>query len=208
MGSIPPISTGVAAIGRLRPWQLLLLIAVAITAFYFSVFTAGFGITGDHEIMAFLSGGRLSITDIWQRLIAGTEAGRPFETSRYRPVYYFLRLVETWAWADMITLWHLIGIAIFIYFAHEAFRLARRVSGPGYAIALFLSILFSRVFVGTFARLGPSETYAVLGCALCLTAARRSSRGPAISVSMGGMTSNVSSADSDRPPTTTDPSPR
>lgn len=173
MRSIPSLSTGVAAIGHLRPWQLLLLITAVITAFYWPVFTAEFGITDDHEIMAFLSGGRLSLADVWLRLIADTEAGRPFDSGRYRPAYYLLRLVETWAWAETVTLWYIARLLIFIYLAYEAIRLVQRLMGPGYAITFFLTMLFSRVFVDTFGRLGPSEAYAALGCALCLTAARR-----------------------------------
>ncbi len=170
-----PSWTGIAAsIDRFRPWQILLLVACPIALFYAPVLTADFGIVDDHEIMAFLKDGRLDVPDIWRLLIAETEAGSPFETQRYRPAYYFLRLVETWAWADIPTLWYVARFAILVYFAFEAFRLVQRLMGPGYAITFLLSILFSRVFVDTFARLGPSEAYAVLGCALCLTAARRS----------------------------------
>lgn len=174
--AIKSIGDAVAAIGQLRSWQIIVLISTIILAFYLPVFQARFGVADDHEIIHYLSNGRISVFDIWAILTTETEAGSPFQTSRYRPIYYLLRLTETWMWADWATPWYIARLAILAYFSFEAFRLVQRLMGPGYAITFFLAILFSRVFVDSLLRLGAAESYAALGCALCMTGARRISQ--------------------------------
>ncbi|WP_305988582.1 hypothetical protein [Roseibium sp. MMSF_3544] len=167
------VSTLLNAVRVLRPSLVFLTLLLIIAAFYFPIFHSDFGIIDDHEIVNFLALDPFSISKLWIILINETEVGHPFDTARYRPVYYFVRLIETRVWAEDVGVWYLFRIVIFAYFASEFFVLVRRLFGPSYAIVFFLWMLTSKIFIDIFGRLGPSETYGVLGCAICLTAVRR-----------------------------------
>lgn len=157
-------------------WAVAAVGAVLFAGTYGGVLTAQFGIVDDHEIMSYLTGGDFGFDRIWSTAIDGTEVGRPFDTNRYRPSYHILRLFETWLWGDWAMPWYAVRLLIFAYFLYESVLLTGRLLGPGYGALFFLMNLASRVYVDIFARIGPGESYAALGCALCLTAARHIDR--------------------------------
>src|SRR5262245_38435110 len=77
-------------------------------------FSAGWGIIDDHEVMAFVGNqGHLGLGQIPQ-LLGKTEVvkiGQRFP--RYRPTYYFLRLLETALWRNDPFFWYAFRVVLF-----------------------------------------------------------------------------------------------
>lgn len=125
-------------------------------------------IIDDHEIMWFLgAAGRLSITEIGPKLMQ-TEIGPGSSLERFRPAYYILRLLETWAWGRQPALWYAFRELIFAFFLSSLWEAARVRVG---FIAAGILVLYTASFAfwsDIFARLGPSEAYAVLGLGLVI----------------------------------------
>jgi hypothetical protein len=127
---------------------------------------AHFGVIDDHEIMRFLGGRRsLPVAEIWGKLME-TEASVRNVTTRFRPCYYFLRLVETSLWGDSALRWYAARVAMFFFTALLAWRALMRPLGVMLSGAATL-VLFTAPYWGdVFARLGPSETYCSVALAL------------------------------------------
>ncbi|MBF0206549.1 MAG: hypothetical protein HQK53_06640 [Oligoflexia bacterium] len=78
-----------------------LIFAVAsflITYYNFGpVWNSGWWVIDDHEIVNYLgSDQKININEIIPQMLTKTEVGRPFESTRYRPSYYLLRIIETY----------------------------------------------------------------------------------------------------------------
>jgi len=127
---------------------------------------AQWGVIDDHEIMSFIgTRGYLPLTQIPNKLLQ-TEVGKPGQALRYRPTYYFLRLLETSLWGKNATLWYATRLVILITSLSLAWLLLQKWLGF-YVSGLFLTYLLSfSYWKDIFARLGPGETYAVFGLTL------------------------------------------
>lgn len=140
--------------------------SLLVAALFGKSLQAEWGIIDDHEIMTYLGPReRLPMSEI-PSLLMQKEVGSPGKSLRYRPAYYFLRLMETALWGKNCTLWYLaravmlaISIALIWLILWPSFGFA--------ASALFLAYLMSLpLWSDIFAKLGPAETYAVFGLAL------------------------------------------
>jgi hypothetical protein len=158
-----------------RPIVLwLLLIAGSVTfslCVYGSLLKAQWYPIDDHEIMSFLGpAGKVSLTDI-PRVLMTTEVGSPGgDTPRYRPAYYFLRILETSLWGDSIAGWHAAHLAMLMLSLTLYWRFFMRWIGllPAAFLILFLMTYF--FWSDIFNRLGPSEIYCVVGTGIFLEA--------------------------------------
>lgn len=122
-----------------------------------------FGIIDDHEIFYFLGmNKRLPLNEFFST-IKLTEVGNFGSLPRYRPTYYFLRILECVLWGANSTYWYafrllilFVSVCIFWNLLSPHFGLV----GGGILIAYTLTFSFWADVIG---RLGPSENYIVLG---------------------------------------------
>ncbi len=117
----------------------------------------------DDEIRFFLGpGGTLPFSSLFQKLQL-TEIGQIGIVARFRPAYYFLRLLESVLWGAHPLYWHifriiLLALSICLFWAMISPTLGWLAGGLLCAYALTF------VYWGdVIARLGPSETYTVVG---------------------------------------------
>ena len=148
-----------------RAWPAVIDAALLLTVWiaFGIALQALWGIIDDHEIMLFLGeDGKLPLHEIPSWLMQ-TEVGAWGAHARYRPTYYLLRLLETAVWGKNPMLWYacrvvLVGLAMVIW--------RRLVTGPlgklGAALLCMYTLTFPYwdEFTG---RLGPSETYVIIG---------------------------------------------
>ena len=153
--------------------QLLLLIILSIFTSYYMLgdnLRAQWWIIDDHEIMRYLGeDGHLDFKDIPSKLLTETEVGNFGGSPRYRPSYYFLRLLETALWGNYPKLFYLTWFLILSFFFMVCWLITKETIGfiGGY---FFTAATMSFTYwIDIFSRLGSSETYAVLGISLfCL----------------------------------------
>lgn len=141
---------------------ILFSLALAIGIFGKSLWT-NWNIIDDHEIMYFLGpDGKLPFSEIFS-MLAKTEVGQFGTYPRFRPSYYFLRLLETSMWGAHSIYWHAFRILI-IAFALGLFWLIMSPSlgwlSSGLLCAYALTFPYWSDVIG---KLGPGETYAVAG---------------------------------------------
>lgn len=152
---------------------LLVAILSLITSLYFfrSNLKIQLGPIDDHEIVKFLgSDKQLWIWQIPNVLLEDTEVGSYGSSNRFRPTYYFFRLIETSAFGVDATYWYLariILVALVCFFL--TFGLIKLMSYRNQFVVLFLGTSFILAVCSLtswqdiVARLGPSEIYLALG---------------------------------------------
>jgi hypothetical protein len=129
---------------------------------------ARFGLVDDHEILRFLGDdGRLSLAEVLP-LWSASEAGAFGGSLRYRPVYYLLRIAETWLWQGSPAWWYASRLLQLAAALGLIWLALGRWVGPLTAAVLGLLMLTPRFWGDVWCRLGPSEAYAFLGLALFL----------------------------------------
>ena len=140
-------------------WVNFVVIALLSTALSFAlvgrqVFLANWGLIDDHEVFHFLGPNlHLPISDIWNTLLEKTEVGTL--QGRFRPSYYFIKVLETALLGTNVHLWYLgntIGFAIFLSSVWWALR---RFVGGWLSGVLTLSIALLPLWSGIWSRLGP-----------------------------------------------------
>jgi hypothetical protein len=134
---------------------LSFLIAFALTGN--QIFLANWGVVDDWEPFEWLRAGRLPVSEIWNTLLTKTEVGVP--GGRYRPVYYFLKALETAAWGTNVHIWYLIRTLEFTVFIASVWWITGRFVGFWAAAILLIPVLSMGFWADVFARLGPSEAY-------------------------------------------------
>lgn len=141
---------------------------ILASMFYGTSMQASFGIIDDHEIALYLgSDHRITLGEIIPQLLS-TEVGEPGTSLRYRPAYYLVRLLEAWAWGDNVAAWYGFRLVILAAFLGVCWRIAAAYWGIFFSGMAMVNLLRLTFWSDLFARLGPAETYAVLGLALCL----------------------------------------
>lgn len=134
---------------------------------------ATWSIFDDHEIMGFLGpAGHISLAQVWPKLMQ-TEVSQQSAQPRFRPSYYLLRLLETWAWGKHPALWYASHLIILLFFVVTVWSLGSERIGFWAAGIVTIYMLSFPFWAGIFATLGPGEVYAVLGVGLYLIGARR-----------------------------------
>ena len=132
----------------------------------FPNFSAQWNPGDDHEIIDFMGKDHsLSFKEIPSMLIK-TEVGFHSEFARYRPVNYFLKLIEIATWGNHPFPWYAFRIALFGISIFIAWLLMGRLLGViagGLVCLLFLSHSFWQILLMA---LGPAEHYCMIGLAL------------------------------------------
>lgn len=146
----------------------------------------------DHEIVA-LTGAQkeFSYRDIPSAL-AGSEVGTSSTQTRFRPAYFLLRYVEVATWGDHPRVWYGVRIAIAAISAAVLAYLAVLIAGPLVGTAAVTFLLSLPFWTDLYARLGPAETYALLGLDLIAIAwfisrSRPGSMAPFALVALGSL---------------------
>jgi hypothetical protein len=139
---------------------------VAISFFLFDPgLDSNWGLIDDHEIMLFSPVYHpMSFSDVIPTLLTKTEISPDSTSVRFRPVYYFFRLLETRLWvAKAPFLWYLARIVIFIFFIIAIYFLIKQINGRLIAVLSAMVVMSFDFWNDIFSRLGPSETYVILG---------------------------------------------
>ena len=119
---------------------------------------ANWGMIDDHEVFTYLGSSlHLAPGDIWNTLLAKTEVGTL--QGRFRPTYYFLKMVEVSAFGPNVHLWYLGNTVCFAIFLARSG--GRRCAPPGIWLsgALTASIALLSLWANVWSRLGPSEIF-------------------------------------------------
>jgi len=174
-----------------------LLVACLSTWFYFSELLRGkLGLIDDHEYLSYLGPDRvITWIEFWD-LLGQSEAGNWGVSTRFRPGYQFLRILQTKFFLGDASLWYssrlvlfafalfLIGFAVWIS-AGKLLRSYRLSLGKALVIQTVVSVwaMLSAVSLNSWSdiltRLGPSEIFVFVGLALMcfgLVAMRSSSK--------------------------------
>jgi len=144
--------------------QLVINILITILIFFFMwlpVLNSSFGLIDDHEIIWFMY--EFNTNRDILKILNNTELGLSSDISRFRPVYYLLRVLESVLWGNNPFYWYLtrfiIALLFSLTFAYSVSKLF-----PNYlSTILIVIVLSSKYWSDIFTRLGPSENYSVFG---------------------------------------------
>jgi hypothetical protein len=141
---------------------ILGIVALLPIAILLGNIRAEFGIVDDHEIVrAIGSDLRFEFVDFINSL-KSSEAAKPFDSLRYRPVYYFLRYMEVFFWKDTAWLWYFSRVLLFLISLLFIYKIGDLLFNERLLkILFFSSVACSQYWGDIYSRLGPSESYAV-----------------------------------------------
>lgn len=145
------------------PWIIFSLFAYYLVA---NNFHAKLSMIDDHEVAVFLgSDGKINISEI-PSIVMSTEVGKWGVETRYRPVYYTFRVLETALWRNNATLWYLFRYLILVVSMVLGWQILQRYF-PKVVSYLFIFYVMTMPFwPDILTRLGPSEIYALPGLLL------------------------------------------
>lgn len=150
--------------GRAFWFALIPAVSICLAFLLWSInLSAAFGMTDDHEYAKYLGPDHQMAWSEIPSLLRDTEVFEPFQSTRYRPFFYPMRMVEARLLTDVPSRYYLSRIAIYAAaFALMWLLLAR---GVGYASGLGFSLMVAapRYWYDIWARLGAAETYALPG---------------------------------------------
>jgi len=131
---------------------------------------ANWGMIDDHEMFVFLGPNlHLAPGDIWNTLLTKTEVGTL--QGRFRPAYYFLKVVEASAFGPNVHLWYLANTVCFALFLASIWWTTVRFAGVWLGGALTASIALLSLWADVWSRLGPSEIFGAAAVGVMLFAA-------------------------------------
>ncbi len=128
---------------------------------------AWWGLMDDHEALDWSAPRTpLALRDVPGIIATRTEAGQFGRSPRYRPVYYTLRVLESWAWDGDPARWYFARMVMFaLVIAAAAFALWL-FAGPWLAVGGTAFLMSGWYWRDVWSHLGPAEQYAALGTAL------------------------------------------
>ncbi|BCX14772.1 MAG: hypothetical protein KatS3mg088_455 [Patescibacteria group bacterium] len=151
-------------------WKRVWFLFIFSFVFSFFIFRENFGsswsIIDDHEIAYFLGSDKKILVNEIPGLILKTEVGKFGEALRFRPSYYFLRIVESALWRDNPLLWYVTLFLILVIFVFTVSYLISSFFGFFVGIAFTMFIMTDVYWADILARLGPGEIYVLLGLSL------------------------------------------
>lgn len=151
---------------RLFPQSRLLnfIVIVCLSAAFSYLLTgkqitlANWGMIDDHEMFTYLGPNlHLAPGDIWNTLLTKTEVGTL--QGRFRPTYYFLKVVEASLFGANVHLWYLTNTICFALFLSSIWWTTLRFAGIWLSGALTASIALLSLWADVWSRLGPSEIF-------------------------------------------------
>ncbi len=162
----------------ISPWDgeraRTIFIACCTFAILYSIYCwsplarAGWSIIDDHEIVGTIGNRpRLPMTElpnaIGQTEVAATSA------NRYRPVYYFTRVLEMATWGKLPQPWFALRMALAIASAFLLASISFHLAGPILGFGFVIFELFQTYWADIYTRLGPSEGFAMFGSCLAVS---------------------------------------
>ncbi len=127
---------------------------------------ARWGLIDDHEILLFIGPqAHLPLSRIYEAFSL-TELNWNSGLPRYRPSYFFFRVLESIVWGKNPALWYASRIVIAMILGIGIARLSILIAGPILSSGFLIFCLSPIYWADIFAKAGPSEVYAVLGCVL------------------------------------------
>ena len=159
--------------GKYKSEVTIIVIAVFIVISLFSFgpnLDADWWIIDDHEIQVFSPTIKpMGFSQIIPTLLTKTELNPDSTLPRFRPVYYFLRLIETRLWNSLGPQgWYGARIVIFVFMLIVFYAFFAKLHGQWVGFLLSLSISSFPFWTDIFSRLGPSEVYCTIGVAIFL----------------------------------------
>lgn len=153
--------------GGAQYFILLSMTAAATVMCFWGATQITFGPIDDHEIFRFLgSDGQISLLEIPKILWQETEVGEWGQTSRYRPSYYLIRIVETALFRTNAGLWFgfrvlTIGTMCFLFsiIILKTIDVRRKYIGGVLSMISIFSFLSLSAWSDIVLRLGPAEFY-------------------------------------------------
>jgi hypothetical protein len=147
-------------------WLIPFILFIMVVAIFGQSTDAVWNVIDDHEIMFFLGpDGRLTAGEIISTLSL-TEVGNFGLQERFRPSYYFLRILECVLCGDNPFVWHIVRLVILWLGISLTWHLvAGRLGWLGGAIFCAYILTFP-FWTDTIVKLGAGEMYAVLGLPL------------------------------------------
>lgn len=128
---------------------------------------AWWGLMDDHEPLEWRAPGTsLAFGDIPRVIATRTEAGQFGRSPRYRPVYYTLRVIESWAWGASPAAWYRARIVMFAGVIAGAMFAIWLFAGPWLAAGATAFLATGWYWRDVWAHLGPAEQYASVGTML------------------------------------------
>jgi len=149
---------------------------ILTASFFLSFFLWGYnlhakwGIVDDHMLTHYFINNPdgVSLTEIPGIVMRKTEVGKFGNSTINRPIYYIGRVFESMLWQRNVALWYLTRITMFAFSVAVIWWLLHKNIGVLYA-GIFTASLFLASYWGwIWGYLGPSENYAMFGCALYL----------------------------------------
>ena len=153
-----------------RPTIRVLLIVVASVALGFFLLGenlhAQWNIIDDHTIIEYFN--TEQTVHIWEipQLLRGTEIASFGNWVRYRPTYHLLRITEAWLFGSHVSEWYSYILFSFACVIALSWWITSEELGFLSGLAFIVFILSHRYWRDIWTRLGPGETYVVLGVAI------------------------------------------
>jgi hypothetical protein len=127
------------------------------------IFQANWNLIEDHEVFYYLGPGlHLPLSDVWNTLLAKTEVGTL--QGRFRPSFYFIKMIETSLFGANVHLWYLANTIAFAIFLASIWWVLRRFLGGWLGGVMTAAIALLPLWSDVWSRLGPSE----IGGAACV----------------------------------------
>lgn len=139
---------------------LIAVLTLSITIYVMGrqIWGANWWLIDDHEIFMFLGDrNHLPFSELFSTMLAKTEVGT--WQGRYRPVYYFLRILETCLWGNNVHLWYLtLAVTMAIFIGALWWALSRFL--PFWlSLAALIPVITLYFWSDIWTRLGPCEIY-------------------------------------------------
>ena len=151
----------------LRNIILFILVVFVIWGFYYPNLEAQWGIIDDHEVFSYLGDDlELQMNEILPVLVNCTEIGNYGKTTRYRPAYHFIRILESWLWGAKVHYWYFFRFLLLVTSVFLLWKSLQPFLGTILGGLLTLMLISGPWMGNIFSRLGPSETYAFCGLSI------------------------------------------
>jgi len=169
------LNTRIGFGGRIQTKEIHYFVFLIISIYVYSdLFYSKWWIFDDHEVFFYL--GSENNPNSWgnflEMYLKNSEIADFGMHSRYRPSFYFFRVLETLLWKDSYTLWYSCRFIIQIFFLLSIYRFLLGFCIPleSFLITVFLG--FQSYLSDIFSRLGVGEFYCILGIILILESLR------------------------------------
>lgn len=153
-----------------RRWYLLATaIAALIIAFTLlkPLLSARWSLIDDHETISYYDNSNSHGLAWYFEAVSSSETGRPGGGTRFRPVYFIIRLAETGLFAGSARLWWITHVLLFATSVLFLLWALRRLTAAWENLLATIWLIGAFTWWGDiFCRLGPSEAYCVPALAL------------------------------------------